>query len=57
MDKNIIEVDLWIEKGDHVNAFTGANEAIGTLVLQFDSADQLNSVVGKYDKYIEVVLE
>tara|TARA_R110002096_G_scaffold432801_1_gene650226 strand:- start:1611 stop:2810 length:1200 start_codon:yes stop_codon:yes gene_type:complete len=57
LDKNIIEVDLWIEKGDHVNAFTGANEAIGTLVLQFDSADQLNSVVGKYDKYIEVVLE
>lgn len=57
LDKYIIEVDLWVEKGDPVNAFTGANEAIGTLVLQFESAEELEEIVSEYSKYIEVIVE
>lgn len=37
----VIEKDLWVKKGDKVHAFNGANDAIGTLVLQFNSEDQL----------------
>lgn len=33
----IVEQDLWVMKGELVNAFEGANDAIGTLVLSFDS--------------------
>ncbi|WP_310993581.1 ATP-grasp domain-containing protein [Aequorivita marina] len=57
LDKYIKEVDLWIEEGDQVNAFTGANEAIGTLVLQFDSAEQLENIISEYSNYIEVIVE
>ena len=31
----VVEEDLWVKKGEHVNAFEGANDAIGTLVLKF----------------------
>jgi hypothetical protein len=35
----VYEKDLWVAKGDLVEAFSGANNAIGTLVLKFDTAE------------------
>lgn len=55
--KNVVEVDLWVEKGDAVKAFTAANETIGTLVLKFESRDNLEAVLSDYSQYIEVVVE
>ena len=55
--KNIVEVDLWVEKGDVVKSFTGANEAIGTLVLKFDSQTVLERVLSNHSNYIKVVVE
>ncbi|WP_268225538.1 ATP-grasp domain-containing protein [Sinomicrobium oceani] len=55
--KNVVEVDLWVEKGDKVKAFTAANEAIGTLVLKFESQDSLEAILSDYSQYIEVVVE
>lgn len=54
---SIFEIDLWIEKGDQVNAFTGANEAVGTLVLKFETQETLEAIVSKYSNHIEVTLE
>jgi hypothetical protein len=31
LKKNVLEIDLCVEKEEQVNAFTGVNEAIGTL--------------------------
>lgn len=53
----IVEVDLWVKKGDKINAFTGANEAIGTIILKFDDAEKLDSVLSKYAQYFNVVIE
>ncbi|MBC9798483.1 ATP-grasp domain-containing protein [Sinomicrobium weinanense] len=55
--KNVVEVDLWVEKRDAVKAFTAANEAIGTLVLKFESQDSLEAILSDYSQYIEVVVE
>ena len=44
ISSNIVENDLWIETGTHVGGFSGANEAIGTMVLKFDSEIQMNNV-------------
>lgn len=38
----IYETDLWLEKGDMIQAFTGANAAIGTIVLRFDGEEDLD---------------
>mgnify|MGYP003291818013 CR=1 FL=1 len=43
--ENVVELDLWVRAGDTVHAFRGANDAIGTLVLRFDSDAQLNKAL------------
>lgn len=57
LDDFIVEVDLWVEKGDKINAFIGANEAIGTIVLKFDNAEMLDSVLSKYAQHFKVNIE
>ena len=36
-EKHVKQIDLWVKKGDKVSAFRGANDAFGTLVLQFNT--------------------
>ena len=46
-----------MQKGDKINAFTGANEAIGTVVLNFDDAIMLENVLSDYSEYFKVIVE
>lgn len=39
----IYEEDLWVKFNDNVSSFNGANDTIGTMVLKFNSASELNS--------------
>jgi biotin carboxylase len=39
---NLIEEDLWVQAGDAVKAFNGANDAIGTLVFRFSTYEEMN---------------
>lgn len=41
----VIEEDLWVKRGDKVEAFNGANNAIGTLVLRFEDKEQMEYAV------------
>ncbi len=54
---NIVEKDLWITQGTKVGGFSGANEAIGTLVLKFDTQSDLYYALDNQDRYICVVLK
>ena len=53
---NLIERDLWIEKGTQVGGFSGANEAIGTIILRFDNKEKMEEVLSNQDKYVKVIL-
>ena len=53
----VIERDLWVDVGDKVHSFTGANEAIGTLVLRFDDNKMLEKVMSDISSYIKVVIK
>ena len=53
---NVVERDLWIEKGTTVGGFEAANEAIGTLVLKFDSPDKVEDVLKNENNYVQVRL-
>ena len=50
----VIERDLWVKKGDNVTAFHGANDAIGTLVLQFANEHDLENVLRLQAQWIKV---
>ncbi len=54
IENNIIENDLWIESGTEIGGFKGANEAIGTLVVKFDSQNELEEFLNNQDKYLKV---
>lgn len=54
---NVVERDLWIGSGDEVGDFSGANEAIGTLVLKFDTQERLQEVLADQSRYIKVLLK
>jgi len=53
---HIIEEEIRVAKGDYVEAFTGANTAIGTLFLKFKDQAELEFYMVNYNKYVTVVL-
>lgn len=57
LDPFICETDLWVEKGDIIQEFTGANAAIGTIILRFDAEDTLDQYMSRIGTlvYVKVV--
>ena len=53
----IVEEDLWVENGDKVEGFEGANNAIGTLVLKFQTAEELEKAITNQRNWLKVVLK
>ena len=53
----VVEEDLWVKKGDHVDSFEGANNAIGTLVLKFQSAEELEKSITRQREWLKVVVK
>ena len=50
----IIEEDLWVKQGDKVKSFEGANNAIGTLVLKFQTAEELECAITHQREWLKV---
>ena len=61
IDKNlpaeIVEKDLWIKSGDRVSSFKGANNAIGTLVLNFRTAEELEQAITHQHDWLKVFVK
>ena len=53
----VVEEDLWVEKGDKVESFEGANNAIGTLVLKFQTAEELEKAITNQRNWLKVVVK
>lgn len=53
----VIEEDLWVKNGDKVDSFEGANNAIGTLVLQFQTAEDLELAITHQREWLKVVVK
>lgn len=51
----IVEEDIWVEKGDKVESFEGANNAIGTLVLKFQTAEELEHAITHQREWLKVI--
>jgi hypothetical protein len=50
----VVERDLWIKEGDKIENFNGANDAIGTLVLNFDSQKQLVDKMNHQSDWLKI---
>lgn len=50
----IIEKDIWVKQGDYVHGFSGANHAIGTIVLRFNTAEKLEEALCSINKWLNI---
>ena len=57
MSQYVIEKDLWVKPGDRVEAFNGANNAIGTLILKFDTDTQLETALALQKNWLKVCIQ
>lgn len=55
--KHVVEKDLWVEPGDIVSAFTGANQSLGTIFLRFDTREELDQFVESPNDYITIITQ
>ena len=55
LSAEIVEEDLWVKPGDFVHGFEAANDAIGTLVLRFENADDLEKTITTQEEWLKVV--
>lgn len=53
----IVEEDLWVKFGDMVESFEGANNAIGTLVLKFNTAEELEKAITNQHEWLKVIVK
>ena len=53
----VVEKDVWVNPGDEVHKFTGANFAIGTLVLRFNNQDELNYYMSRTNEFVKVIVK
>jgi len=51
---HVVEKDLWVLPGTKIGGFSAANEAIGTLVLQFETQEELQAVMRDIKSFIKV---
>lgn len=52
---NVQEIELRVKPGDQVNAFFGANDAIGTAIFHFENKAQLEELLNDPSQYIKVI--
>lgn len=57
IEKNIFEKDIWINEDDVVEIFTGANKAIGTLVLMFENEEEMIETMESINKNVKVIVD
>ena len=53
----VIEKDLWVTKGEQVNSFEGANDAIGTLVLRFEEEKEMEKAISGISSWLKVIIK
>jgi len=56
MRQYVFEEDIWVEVGEHVSAFNAANNAVGTLVLKFDSHEKLEKALSCQNDWLKVIV-
>ncbi|MBR5698185.1 MAG: ATP-grasp domain-containing protein [Prevotella sp.] len=48
---------IYLEEGDYVETFSGANNAVGSLFLRFNRREEVEQFVLDHDKYIKIIVE
>ena len=53
-NRYLVEKDIWVKKGDKVQGFSGANTTIGTLVLRFNTFEEIHRFLLNQDSWLTI---
>lgn len=56
-EENIVEYDMFFKPGEYVEAFTGSNGTLGTMILKFNSQEEMLEKMDHMEKWVEVIVE
>lgn len=56
-EDHVRDESLWIEPGTHVEGFSAANHAFGTVILRFDTKDELDAFHADEKAHMRAVVE
>ena len=57
MKKYAIETEIRVNKGNYIESFKGANNAIGTLFLHFDTREQMDRLLASQNDWLNILIE
>ncbi|WP_456383347.1 ATP-grasp domain-containing protein [Hydrogenimonas sp.] len=54
--KNILEEHIFVRPGDEVKKFDGSHHTLGTMIMKFDSLDEMLEKMDNMEKYLKVIV-
>lgn len=57
MEPKVIEKDFWAKRGDPVKEFQSARDAIGTLVMRFDTQEELEHAITHQREWLQIIVK
>ncbi len=54
LEKRVIEKHIYVQNGEKVESFLGANAAIGVLIMKYESREMMNKIVDNFDELYQV---
>lgn len=57
LETHLIEKHIYVQNGEKVESFLGANAAIGVLILKYESREVMNNIVDNFDKLYTVSVD
>lgn len=54
-EKNLVEYSMSYKKGDMVESFTGSNGTLGTMILKYDSMDEMLDKMDHMERWVKVI--
>ncbi|KGR86512.1 ATP-grasp domain-containing protein [Lysinibacillus odysseyi] len=57
MKRNVVEYELFVKPGDKIQAFTGSDKKLGSMVLTYSSIDEMLEKMDNMENWIKVIVE
>lgn len=54
---NIVEYEMMFEAGDEIEAFTGSNGTLGTMILKFETQEEMLEKMDHMENWVKVIVE
>lgn len=55
--KNLVEFSMMFSPGDEIEAFTGSNGTLGTMILKFNSQEEMIEKMEHMERWVQVIIE